>query len=128
VALLAIGATVQIALKAADLLQAQDISAEVVNMRFVKPVDHDLLRDIAARFSRIVTVEDNTILGGFGSAVAETLAAEGITHVRLRMLGIQDRFVDHGTPQELAAEVGLDPAGITASVARFVAEGAPVVS
>ncbi len=128
VALLAIGATVQTALKAADLLQGQDISAEVVNMRFVKPVDHELLRDIATRFSRVVTVEDNTILGGFGSAVAEALAAEGITHVRLRMLGIQDRFVDHGTPQELAAEVGLDPAGITASVARFVAEGAPVVS
>jgi 1-deoxy-D-xylulose-5-phosphate synthase len=128
VALLAIGATVQTALKAADLLQGQDISAEVVNMRFVKPVDHELLRDIAARFSRIVTVEDNTILGGFGSAIAEALAAEGITHVRLRMLGIQDRFVDHGTPQELAAEVGLDPAGITVSVARFVAEGAPVVS
>jgi 1-deoxy-D-xylulose-5-phosphate synthase len=128
VAILAIGATVQTSLKAADILQSQDIGAEVVNMRFVKPIDRDLLREIAARFTRIVTVEDNTVIGGFGSAVAEALAAEGVTHVRVRILGIADRFVDHGTPQELSVEVGLDAPGIAASVARFVAEASPVTS
>lgn len=128
VAILAIGGTVSSSLKAADILQGQDISAEVVNMRFVKPIDHELLRDIAGRFSRVVTVEDNTVMGGFGSAVAEALAAEGVTQVRLRICGIQDRFVDHGTPQELSTEVGLDPPGIAASVARFVSEAAPVTS
>jgi len=111
------------ALAAAASLAQQGIAAEVVNMRFVKPLDGDLVRDVALRIPRIVTLEDNVVTGGFGSGVAEFLAAEGITGVRHLFLGIPDRFVEHGTPQELHAALGLDPAGIVRSVTAFLAGG-----
>jgi len=123
VAILAIGAMVNVALQSAQALSAQGIEACVVNMRFVKPLDAALLRRMASECPRFVTVEDNTVVGGFGTAVAEFLAAEGITGVRMQMIGIPDRFVDHGTPKELYAELGLDSAGMTASVVRFLAGG-----
>jgi 1-deoxy-D-xylulose-5-phosphate synthase len=121
VALLAIGTMTNIALKAAELLAHAGIAAEVVNMRFVKPLDTDLLREVALRIPRLVTLEDNVLIGGFGSAVAEFLAADGIAGVRLLPLGIPDRFIDHGTPQELQAELGLDPPGVARSVTAFLA-------
>jgi 1-deoxy-D-xylulose-5-phosphate synthase len=123
VALLALGATVDSSIRAADILAQEGISAEVVNMRFAKPLDAEALRDVATRIGRIVTVEDNVVIGGFGSAVAEHLTGESFSGVHLLRLGIPDRFVEHGSPQELAAEIGLDPAGIAASVRRFVAVG-----
>lgn len=126
VAILAIGATVQNALKAAILLEGQGISAEVVNMRFVKPVDAELIERISHRFDHIVTVEDNSVKGGFGSAVAETLAEKGCTHVRLRIHGLPDKFIDHGTPDELYRDVRLHPEGIAAVVQEFLNENAVV--
>jgi 1-deoxy-D-xylulose-5-phosphate synthase len=123
VAILAIGATVQNALKAATLLEEEGISAEVVNMRFVKPIDAGLIEELAHRFNCFVTVEDNTIKGGFGSAVAECLASKQITDVRLKIHGIPDRFIDHGTPDELYREVGIDPQGIAAVVREFLHAG-----
>jgi 1-deoxy-D-xylulose-5-phosphate synthase len=128
VALLGIGSMTNIAMHAADLLQAEGISAEVVDMRFVKPLDGTLLRELAARIPRFVTIEDNTVMGGFGGAVAEYLASSGFTGVQLHAIGLPDRFIDHGTPQELHAELGLDARGIAASVAGFVASGARAVS
>jgi 1-deoxy-D-xylulose-5-phosphate synthase len=121
VALLAIGTMTNVALKAAELLAHEGIAAEVVNMRFVKPIDSDLLREVALRIPRLVTLEDNVMIGGFGSAVTEFLASDGITGVRLLPLGIPDRFIDHGTPQELQAELGLDPPGVARSVTAFLA-------
>jgi 1-deoxy-D-xylulose-5-phosphate synthase len=121
VALLAIGTMTNVALKAAELLAHAGIAAEVVNMRFVKPLDTDLLREVALRIPRLVTLEDNVLIGGFGSAVAEFLAADGIAGVRLLSLGIPDRFIDHGTPQDLQAELGLDPPGVARSVTAFLA-------
>jgi len=123
VAILAIGAMVQSALKAAALLEEEGISAEVVNMRFVKPIDSDLIEELARRFNCFVTVEDNTIKGGFGSAVAECLASKQITDVRLKIHGIPDRFIDHGTPDELYREVGIDPQGIANVVREFLHAG-----
>ena len=122
VALLGIGTIVNAASAASELLAARGVSAEVVSMRFVKPLDEDILGDIASRFSRVVTLEDNTVLGGFGSAVTEFFSGrEGnIPHV-LR-IGIPDCFVQHGTQQELYASLEMDAAGIAANVARFVAE------
>jgi len=122
VALLGIGTIVNAASTASELLAARGVSAEVVSMRFVKPLDEDILGDIASRFSRVVTLEDNTVIGGFGSAVTEFFSGrEGnIPHV-LR-IGIPDCFVQHGTQQELHASLGMDAAGIAANVARFVAE------
>jgi 1-deoxy-D-xylulose-5-phosphate synthase len=121
VALLAIGTMTYVALKAAEQLSREGIAAEVVNMRFVKPLDCDLLRGVALRIPRLVTLEDNVVIGGFGSAVTEFLASDGITGVRLLSLGLPDRFIDHGTPQELHAELGLDPPGVARSVAAFLA-------
>jgi 1-deoxy-D-xylulose-5-phosphate synthase len=110
-----------VALKAAELLAHEGIAAEVVNMRFVKPLDTGLLREVALRIPLLVTLEDNVIIGGFGSAVAEFLAADGIPGVRLLPLGIPDRFIDHGTPQELQAELGLDSPGVARTVTAFLA-------
>ena len=121
VALLGIGTMANIALKAAEQLSHEGISCEVVNMRFVKPLDGDLLRSVALRIPRLVTLEDNVVIGGFGSAVSEFLASDGISGVRLLSLGIPDRFVDHGTPQELHADLGLDVPGVARSVAAFLA-------
>lgn len=121
VALLAIGTMTNVALKAADQLAREGIAAEVVNMRFVKPLDTELIRAVTLRIPRIVTLEDNVTIGGFGSAVAEFLAADAVSGVRLLALGIPDRFVDHGTPQELYADLGLDPPGVARSVSAFLA-------
>lgn len=120
VAILAIGLMVQNALKAAKILELQGISAEVVNMRFVKPIDGSLIEDIGRRFDHIITVEDNSIVGGFGSAVAECLAAKGIINIRLKIHGIPDHFIDHGTPDELYRDTKLDGIGIAQVVAEFL--------
>jgi 1-deoxy-D-xylulose-5-phosphate synthase len=120
VALLGIGEMVDPAMKAAALLESSGISSEVVNMRFAKPLDVELLASIASRHGHVVTIENNSLLGGFGSAVAEHFAASGVTGVRLMTHGITDRFVDHGSPAELAAELRLDPKGIAEVVTEFL--------
>ena len=117
IALVAIGVMVQNALKAAEILEKAGITCEVVNMRFVKPIDGALLDQIAARFKTIMTLEDNVVTGGFGSAVAEYYAEKNTTGITLKMHGIPDRFIEHGTPAELQHELQLDPEGI-ASVAQ----------
>jgi 1-deoxy-D-xylulose-5-phosphate synthase len=124
-AVLALGGTVIPSLRAAELLEAEGLSVEVVNMRFVKPLDERLLADVAARHTRVVTVEDNVITGGFGGAVAEAFAALGATHLRLRLHGLPDAFVDHGSPAELARDTALDTPGIAAVVRSFAAEPQP---
>jgi 1-deoxy-D-xylulose-5-phosphate synthase len=123
VAILAFGATVAPCLQAAEVLGHEGISAEIVNMRFAKPLDYDVIRDVASRIGRIITVEDNVVIGGFGGAVAEYLATESIPGTRQLRLGIPDRFIEHGSPKELAGEVGLDSAGIASSIKTFVAGG-----
>ncbi len=122
VAILAIGNMVDHALKAADALAKEGISAEVVNARFVKPLDEAMINDVASRIGRIVTVEDGQIQGGFGSAVAEHLAQHHALSVDLRIHGIEDIYVDHGTQQQLWADLQLDPNGIASVVKDFLAE------
>ncbi len=119
VAILAIGLMVQHALKTADLLEKEGIHAEVVNMRFVKPVDAELLDAVAEKFDRIVTVEDNTIKGGFGSAILETLQEIGKPR-RVLILGLPDSFIEQGTPQQLYELVELHPEGIANKVMHFL--------
>jgi 1-deoxy-D-xylulose-5-phosphate synthase len=116
---------VQPALKTADILENEGITCEVVNMRFVKPLDGPLIDSVAARFKFIVTLEDNVVSGGFGSAVAEYLAAQGITDTRLKIHGVPDRFVEQGTPAELQRDLMLDPPGITTIVRDFLAAHHP---
>lgn len=121
VALLAIGSMVTNALKAAELLEKAEISAEVVNMRFVKPIDGELLDHIAGRFTHVVSLEDNVVTGGMGSAIAEHYASKDLAALRLKIHGIPDRFIDHGTPAELQKELSLDPTGIAQVVKEFLA-------
>jgi 1-deoxy-D-xylulose-5-phosphate synthase len=110
VAILAFGSMVAPALEAGELL-----NATVANMRFVKPVDRELAVRLAETHDVIVTVEEGVIAGGAGSAVAEALAADGVS-VPLVMLGLPDHFVEHGDAQQLLAECGLDGAGIARAV------------
>jgi 1-deoxy-D-xylulose-5-phosphate synthase len=107
-------------LAAADLLAKEGIEAEVVNMRFIKPLDDRLVSEIASRFDAVITVEDNTVHGGFGSAVLESLTKQHCSGVSVRVHGLPDNFVDHGTPQELHKLTQLDGPGIAAVTKAFL--------
>jgi len=120
VAILAIGNMVPAAVAAAELLAAEGIEAEVVNMRFVKPLDEPLIRSIAHRIDAFVTVEDNVTDGGFGSAVLESLSKQGLTHVAARLHGLPNDFVEHGAPNELYKMLKLDAGGIALVVREFL--------
>lgn len=111
VALLAVGSMVQFATKAADLLSSDGIDAEVINMRFVKPLDEKLLDEIVTQHKKIITLEENTIVGGFGSAVLEYLSEKGFKNELLR-IGLPDEFVEHGTQAELYRLLEIDAEGI----------------
>ncbi len=123
VAILAIGQTVLPALGAAEDLSHLGIDATVVNARYVKPLDKELLRSVVRRVADVITVEDHVIAGGFGSAVLEFLAEENITGVRVRRLGVPDRFIAHGTQDELRKLCGFDREGITQAALQMVRLG-----
>jgi 1-deoxy-D-xylulose-5-phosphate synthase len=109
--ILALGASVYPALAAAAMLEEQGFSATVVNARFIKPLDEDLILTLAARHGRVLTVEENVLAGGFGSAVLELLADRELS-VAVKRLGIPDTFVEHGSPAILRQKYGLDADGI----------------
>jgi 1-deoxy-D-xylulose-5-phosphate synthase len=98
------------------LAAAEEIDATVANMRFVKPLDVELCVALARTHECLVTIEENAVAGGAGSAVAEALAARGIA-VSLLHLGLPDVFIDHGDPVSQLAHCGLDAKGIAASIA-----------
>jgi 1-deoxy-D-xylulose-5-phosphate synthase len=101
------------------LAAGEEIDAMVANMRFVKPIDIELIEWLAKANDYLVTVEENVVAGGAGSAVAEALAELGIV-VPVLHLGLPDKFIDHGDPALLLSKCGLDAKGIAASiVARF---------
>jgi 1-deoxy-D-xylulose-5-phosphate synthase len=118
-AILGFGALVENAHSAADALDAT-----LVNMRFVKPLDGELLLELAASHQAFVTVEDNVVAGGAGSAVAEFLAANGI-ELPLLNLGLPDAFLEHGSREECLAMANLHPEGIQKSVTAWLARDMP---
>lgn len=118
VAFLAVGSMVDYGLKAADKLKVQGINCEVINMRFVKPLDTDLLDDIAKRHGKIVTLEENSLVGGFGSGVLEYFSEKNYKNDVLRV-GLPDHFIDHGTQAELHKQLEIDPDGIVNKVKVF---------
>jgi 1-deoxy-D-xylulose-5-phosphate synthase len=120
VVIAAVGQTVMPALRAAQDLVPLGIDAAVVNARFVKPLDRGLFRDLLLRVPRLITVEDHTVVGGFGSALLEFLAEEGITGVEVRRLGVPDRFVTHGTQDELRKLCGFDKDAIAQSALQMI--------
>jgi len=118
-AILALGNMVSRSLKAAELLAKDGIEAEVVNMRFVKPLDETLLEEICDRHSRIITVEDHVVEGGFGSAVLEGVQKIRGHSPRIRLHGVPPSFVEHGSPAELYAMLKMDGPGIASVVKDF---------
>lgn len=128
IALLAIGSTVQPALAAAQELAKQNINAAVVNARFAKPLDSKLILELACRIGRIITIEENTLCGGFGSAVLGLLESSGLASVKVRRLGIPDEFVEHGHPSLLRAKYKLDATGIAQQVVSLFPELAHVIA
>jgi 1-deoxy-D-xylulose-5-phosphate synthase len=119
IAILAIGKMVNEALKAADMLEDEGISAEVVDSRFVKPLDKEMLEDISARFHKIITVEEGQNQGGFGSAVLEYINTLNNNNEVL-IHGIPDEFVEQGKQSELLKDLKLDSDGIVLVVKQFL--------
>ena len=119
VALLALGSMVDYSLKAAAKLKEQGISCEVINMRFAKPLDTDTLDKIVAKFHKVITLEENNLPGGFGSAVAEYFISKNYKN-DLQFIGLPDKFIDHGTQEELHHILGIDPDGIVERVKEFI--------
>jgi 1-deoxy-D-xylulose-5-phosphate synthase len=111
-AILSLGATVYPALAAAELLAAEGIDCAVVNARFVKPLDAEMILDLAVKTKRLLTVEENALCGGFGGAVLELLANDRLCQVQTECLGLPDRFVEHGTQEQFRAMFELDADGI----------------
>ena len=118
VAFLALGKMVEYSLNAAEILNEEGISPEVINMRFAKPLDEQKLDEIASRFNKIITLEESSLKGGFGSGVLEYFAEKNYKNDILRV-GLPDEFIDHGTQKELHAQLGIDAEGIKEKVKVF---------
>ena len=110
----------------------RDVRAEGINpahydMRFAKPLDENLLHEVFAKYSKIITVEDGTVVGGFGSAILEFMNNNGYT-AEVKIMGIPDRLVEHGTPKQLYEEIGLDANGIAAVLRELAAVNTKITS
>jgi len=125
VAILAIGAMVAPALEAAQKLTSSGIEATVVNARFAKPLDSELIIDLASRIKRIVTVEENTLSNGFGSSIADLLQKSGIISAQVKSIGIPDEFVEQGSQAILRSKYGLDAKGIAQQVLALLSKPSP---
>jgi len=117
IALLAFGSMLKPCLEAAE-----ELNATVANMRFVKPLDDNLVVFLAANYSLLVTVEENTIMGGAGSAVLESLENKGITTTPVLQLGLPDVFIDQGDPTRMLVDCGRDKAGIVKAIKKKLSE------
>jgi 1-deoxy-D-xylulose-5-phosphate synthase len=117
VAILSLGTRLAEALKAADQLAAQGLSTTVADARFMKPLDEDLIRDLAGRHAVLITIEEGSV-GGFGSHVLEFLSGEGLLDngLKVRTMTLPDVFIDHDKPEVMYANAGLDAAGIVEKV------------
>ena len=119
-AILALGTMVNPALEAAAALDAEGIALTVINARFVKPLDESLIIAMAEKFGILITIEENVLQGGFGSAILELLEQRGLNGTRVLRLGYPDSYIPQGEQHELRTMLGLDPAGIAASIRSFL--------
>jgi 1-deoxy-D-xylulose-5-phosphate synthase len=120
--IIAIGSTVYPSLRAAERLADVGIQAAVINSRFLKPLDGTLLCDWAKRTGKVLTVEENVLQGGFGSAVLELFQERGIFSIQVKRLGIPDIFVEHGPQTLLREKYGIDEKGIFKGVMEMFEE------
>ncbi|MFZ1198841.1 MAG: 1-deoxy-D-xylulose-5-phosphate synthase, partial [Desulfobacterales bacterium] len=121
VLILAVGRPVNEALAAQRLLADEGIAATVVNCRFIKPLDAELIARLAEKIPRVITVEENVLSGGFGSAVLECLTDLGLTGCAFKRIGIADAFVEHGSQAFLRSRYGIDAAAIAAAARQLTA-------
>jgi len=119
VAVIAAGYSVQPSLQAADALIAEGHKIALMNARFVKPLDEEMICDLARRAKKIITVEENTVVGGFGSAVLELLSREGLS-TPVTTVGVPDEFIHHGAQKIQRRELGLDADGLTYTFRRHL--------
>ena len=122
IAILAVGSAVYPSIQAANILEAEGFNITVVNSRFVKPFDKTLLESIAQNHEYLVTVEENSLAGGFGSAVLECLSDWNILNTSLRRIGLPDRFIEHGSQEVLRDIYGLTPEKIAVTIKEIVRE------
>ncbi len=125
VAILTIGHIGNYAVEACKIVSFEGLKPAHYDMRFVKPLDEQMLHEVFTDFNRVITVEDGCLMGGFGSAVLEFMAEHGYT-AQIKRLGIPDRIVEHGEPLELHRECGFDPQGIADAVRAFAEAGVRV--
>ena len=118
VAVLSVGPIGNTVMKAVESLGADASEVGVYDMRFIKPLDTELLDDVFKKYKSIVTVEDGSLSGGFGSAVLEYMADSGVS-LPMKRIGIPDNFIEHGSPAELYHMLGMDVEGI-ANIIRNV--------
>ncbi len=119
IAILTIGKSGVFAQRAVESLSRQGISVGHFDLRFVKPLDETLLTEVFKKYKTIITVEDGTVKGGFGSAVLEFMVEQGYSN-KIKILGIPDKFIDHGTTEDLYKECGIDAKGIKNSVLELL--------
>jgi 1-deoxy-D-xylulose-5-phosphate synthase len=127
VAIIAIGTMVTPSVEAAERLSEEGISVAVINARFVKPLDEEMILSVAKKTGWIVTVEEHALMGGFGSAVLECLDAQGVSGIKTHRIGLPDRYIEHGPQAVLRQKYGLDANGIYSSVREFVEKSRPKV-
>jgi len=127
VAILSIGHPGNFVTEACKELLADGLQPAHYDMRFVKPLDTDMLHEVFSKFNKVITVEDAALPGGFGSAILEFMAMNGY-HAEVRMLGIPDRIVEHGKPEELHRECGYDAAAIAAKVREMLKSKITVIT
>ncbi len=120
--IIAVGNTVNPALRAADTLSGAGYSVGVMNGRFIKPIDKGAIIAAASSSRRILTVEENVLAGGFGSAVLEALEEAGITNVPVKRIGVPDVYIEQGTQAQIRKRLGLDPEGILRAAEAFISE------
>lgn len=125
-AIFAIGNEVWPAVQAAELLAKENIEVSVVNARFIKPLDDELITRFCKPYAKIITVEEGSLAGGFGSAVMERVQQLGIENVEFHRIGIPDEYVHHGSPEILRAQYDLHAEGIARRVREFLAETMPI--
>lgn len=113
--IIAIGKMVERAVEVSNILEKQDISVEVINARFLKPLDKEMMKDSISKTKNVITIEDNLIKGGLGSAIEELIVEERIECDRVSKYGYPDEFIKHGSVEEIENKYGLDAKAIAES-------------
>jgi 1-deoxy-D-xylulose-5-phosphate synthase len=119
IAILSIGHPGNFASSAIRDLKSEGIDVAHYDMRFVKPLDEEMAHEVFSKYNKVITIEDGTVVGGFGSAVLEFMNANGYK-ADVTIMGIPDRIVEHGTPKQLYEEIGIDVESIKANIMKMV--------